>query len=467
MRNFVKYILPAIFLAMGGIYVAQSIVFISPEIGLALVSGAILAAVSFFYPNIGVYFVLITLFFPEISVGSVGTGMTAAERDIGIRPEDILIVLISLGWFARLVAKRQEILIPHTPVNTLIFILSFAMVFSTLYGALTGSVSLATGFFYVMKKLEYFVVFFMVITNIKTEKELRIGITVLLVASIVVALWGIVEYQILASEMDMSRIRVSGPFSRSQANILGGFFIIIIFIALGFLFKYRPMKFSSKMGLLGLIALALIAVVLTRSRSSYSAIFAGFIIFSILIRRFSLLIIPIFLLVFMQYLFPPAVVETIHSIRGVQERGVNPSWDARWDAWKEAFENKISKSPVIGLGLGSVDLAWVDNQYVLDFIYMGVIGLGMFIWLLFRLFGSVAGFYRDTEDPYNKGLSLGFMCVLLGLMIQGVAVTNFYTIRTMVPFWFVTGLVMVARNLEISKSEQPVKVEGITEIETT
>ncbi|MBI4834628.1 MAG: O-antigen ligase family protein [Planctomycetes bacterium] len=461
MRNLVKYILPAIFLAMGGIYVAQSIVLISPEIGLALACGAVLGTVSFLYPNIGVYFVLITLFFPEISIGAVGTGMTAAKRDIGIRPEDILIVLISVGWFARLVAKRQEILIPHTPVNTLVIILSFVMVFTTLHGALVGSVPLATGFFYVMKKLEYFVVFFMVITNIKTEKEIKTGIAILMVASIIVALWGIVEYTILSPEMDLSRIRISGPFRRSQANILGGFFIIIIFIALGFLFKYRPMKFSSKTGLLGLIILSLIAVVLTRSRSSYSAIFAGFIIFSLLARRYYLLIIPILLISFMQYLFPPQIVETIHSIRGVQERGINPSWDARWDAWKEAWENKISKNPVIGHGLGSVDLAWVDNQYVLDLVYMGVIGLGLFIWLLFRLFGSAAGFYRDTMDSYNKGLSLGFMCLLIGLMIQGIAVTNFYTIRTMVPFWFVTGLVMVARNLEIGKSEQPVKVEGI------
>jgi hypothetical protein len=76
---------------------------------------------------------------------------------------------------------------------------------------------------------------------------------------------------------------------------------------------------------------------------------------------------------------------------------------------------------------------------------------------LFRIFKTV--FYisksplppsvpgKEIEHNYIVALSAGYLGGLVALVIHGMAVTTFYNIRTMIPFWFLTGLVMVSRDL--------------------
>lgn len=441
MRNIVKYALPFLFLFIGVLYLVQSSAVVSSNIIFAVLGGGLLGILTFLRPEIGIYFVLFTaLFFPEVPVGSVGTGLTSAQREIGIRPEDILIIFIAIGWFARLVAKRELLTIPQTPINLPIIILSCIMVIATLIGVLFGSVSLATGFFYTLKRLEYFLIFFMVIVNIKTVKEVKTGLIFLLIASAFVALYGIIEHA------GAPEARISSSFQRSQANILGGFFVIIIFMALSFLLNYRSI--TTRLWVFIVLCISLYAVIWTKSRSSYSALYLGLIIFSLLARKPFLLVIPILFIIFQSSLLPEHVLKAIQSIKGVySHEEFNPSWASRVESWNDALP-RILSSPFLGYGLGAFDLARVDNQYIMDALYMGLTGLGVFIWLIVRLFSSIWAMHLNSAYLYNRALALGFVGGLIGLLIQGIAVTNFYTIRTMVTFWFLSGLVMVAIHLE-------------------
>lgn len=140
-----------------------------------------------------------------------------------------------------------------------------------------------------------------------------------------------------------------------------------------------------------------------------------------------------------------------------------PSWDARVNAWKAAWP-KIESNPVFGLGAGSYHLGWIDNQYVMDILYMGFLGLAVFIWLLIRIFRNVYPLRKTSlpsesdDDNYISALSAGYLGGLIALLIQGIAVTNFYTVRTMIPFWFLSGLVMVAYHIYHEKIATALKV---------
>jgi O-antigen ligase len=298
----------------------------------------------------------------------------------------------------------------------------------------------------------------MVITNFKTQAHVKVGVALILIAAGIMAVWGTVQH------FSDPLWRVPGPLERGGANVLGGFFLITIFLTLHFLLNYRLTNL--RLGLFILLVITICTLMFTRSRSSYASLYIGFVFYSILSRRYYLLAIPILLIIFMPFILPKPVQETAYSIEGVwSKKKTNPSWEARVGAWTSDALPKVIKRPFLGYGLGSHDLAWVDNQYVLDALSMGLIGLAVFIWLLSRIFRSVWRMYRESSEVYNKILAFGYICGLVALLIQGVAITNFYTIRTMVPFWFLTGLVMVTRNIEL---ERQARLAGMIEgLETT
>jgi len=390
---------------------------------------------------------LSTLFLPEVQFGAVAN-VVGRQREISLRPEDFFLILIVLGWLAERAIRRQNPSIISTPINLPIVVLSIVMIFATLLGIMAGTTSTGAGFFYTLKRIQYFVVFLLVIGNVKTLKDVRNNINLLLLFAAGVAIWSITEYFISAS-------RITGPFSRlGQPPVLGGFFLIVMFLALGFFMKYQTLK--AKLPMLILIILSFLVIIFTKTRSSYTGGAVGLVVFSIIYKKPYLIILPLVLIIMMGSLFQPEIKERAYSISGVwqrpAERSLVPSWDARKNAWKAAWP-KIKNNPVFGLGAGSYSLAWIDSQYVIDAVYMGLLGVAMFAWLLIRIFRNIYPISKiplspeSDDDNYISALSAGYLGGLVALLIHGIAVTNFYTVRTMIPFWFLSGLVMVAYHL--------------------
>ena len=402
----------------------------------------------FIKPTIGLGIILLsTLFLPEVQFGAVAN-VVGRQREISLRPEDFFLILIVLGWLAERTIRRQNPSIISTPINLPIVVLSIVMIFATLLGIMAGTTSTGAGFFYTLKRIQYFVVFLLVTGNVKTLKDVRNNINLLLLFAAGVAIWSIAEYFISAS-------RITGPFLRAgQPPILGGFFLIVMFLALGFFMKYQTLK--AKLPMLILIILSFLVIIFTKTRSSYTGGAVGLVVFSIIYKKPYLIILPLVLIIMMGSLFQPEIKERAYSISGVwqrpAERSLAPSWDARVDAWKAAWP-KIKNNPVFGLGAGSYSLAWIDSQYVIDAVYMGLLGVAVFAWLLIRIFRNIYPISKiplspeSDDDNYISALSAGYLGGLVALLIHGIAVTNFYTVRTMIPFWFLSGLVMVAYHL--------------------
>ena len=417
------------------------------EIILIITLCILLGFLVFIKPTLGLGIILLsTLFLPEVQFGTVATAM-GGKREISLRPEDFFLILVALGWLVERTLRRQPPSIISTPINLPIIILSIVMILSTLLGIMAGTTSTGAGFLYTLKRIQYFVVFFLVIGNIRTLKDVRNNVTLLLLFAAGVAIWSIAEYFISAS-------RIRGPFLRyGQPPILAGFFLIIMFLGLGFYMKYHTLR--EKLPMLLIILLSALVIIFSKTRSSYVGGAVGLIIFSIIYRKPFLIIIPIFLLIIMGSLFEPEIQERAYSIQGVwnnPETSIVPSWDARVKAW-EGVSDKIKNNPVFGLGAGSYHLGWIDNQYVMDAVYMGLFGVAVFIWLLIKIFRNVyplkkAALSSESDDDiYISALSAGYLGGLIALLVQGLAVTNFYTVRTMIPFWFLSGLVMVAYHL--------------------
>jgi len=59
---------------------------------------------------------------------------------------------------------------------------------------------------------------------------------------------------------------------------------------------------------------------------------------------------------------------------------------------------------------------------------------------------------RDTEEPYCRGLIMGFIAGFVGLVVHAIGANTFIIVRIMEPFWFFVGIITV---LPMLKQEEP------------
>ena len=113
--------------------------------------------------------VLSMLLSPEIGMGALaGPSSTTGGRGVTIRTEDLLLVVMCFAWLVRTAVHKDLGLIRATPLNRPIAGYALACVFATGMGLILGHVQGMTGTFYVLKYIEYFVVYFIVPTTFRT-----------------------------------------------------------------------------------------------------------------------------------------------------------------------------------------------------------------------------------------------------------------------------------------------------------
>ena len=85
---------------------------------------------------------------------------------------------------------------------------------------------------------------------------------------------------------------------------------------------------------------------------------------------------------------------------------------------------------------------------------IGVVGFLAFIWLMVILFKTAwRSFTCVRVDDFGRGLSLGLICALVGLLVMGVAAEVFIIVRIMEPFWFLAAIVVVLPEISPSVKE--------------
>jgi O-antigen ligase len=189
----------------------------------------------------------------------------------------------------------------------------------------------------------------------------------------------------------------------------------------------------------------------TFSRSSFVALFVAiFITGLILERRFLILTVVLFLM--LPILVGPAIMERFLSVLKIF--GPNPpsSWSARVFGWS-VYWKMIQQSPFIGHGIGHAGLV-VDNEYIKILSELGFMGLGVFFWFLIRIIITAFKTAKRTKDTFFSGFAVGYFAMVLGLAVHGIGATTFTTIRSMMPFYFLTGLLYVIHNKHVKPDEE-------------
>lgn len=415
----------------------------TPTLILELTAGLLILIISFLSTEIAIYFLIFSMLLsPEIVVASGG------QREVSLRMDDILILVISLGWLARNAVYKELGVFVKTPLNRPILYYVIACIAATSIGIIFGKVNPQQGTFFVIKYIEYFAIFFIVLSNIHSREQIKWYLLAMFATAFVISIYAIL--QIPTTE------RVSAPFEGAggEPNTLAAYLVIIISLLAGIFLSYKSMRI--KAASIAFIVLAIIPFIYTLSRSSWMAIIAmcaAFIIFSR--QKIYLLAFLLILLVFAPMIIPEKVEERyratfmerpIESPTQVKigEYYLDFSASARVISYKRILDD-IKIHPIFGYGI--TGYGFIDGQYFRTLIETGLIGFAAFIYLLYMIFITLLKIYKNSSDELFKGISLGMLAGFAGLLAHALSANTFIIIRIMEPFWLVMAMVIAGAGI--------------------
>jgi hypothetical protein len=424
---------------------------------LALAAALAVFLIVFVKTEFGLYLVIFSMLLsPEM--GSTAGGV-AESRKIVIRGEDILLLIVAFSWLAKTAVNKELGLALKTPLNRPILAYVAATAIATLVGYMTGTVQGMGGFFYVLKYVEYFVVYYMVVNNLVDRRQAWRLVTAAFLVAVVVSLIGLT--QIPSGE------RVSAPFEgkEGEPNTFGGYLLLLMAVAGGVALETTRLR--TRMLWVGLVGLMAIPFVFTLSRTSYVGAIPAVLGLAALSSRRRVLIGALAILVvaspLVLTLFPNTVVKrvryTFEPERGqptvrVGAVGFDPSTSARLISVQQAVDG-FARRPILGYGV--TGFGFMDQQFARTLVETGIVGLATFLWLVWALLRAGLHSYRVLRVPEERGLALGFMAGTLGLLGHAVGANTFIIVRVMEPFWFFAAIVVALPGLAAAESE-PVAV---------
>jgi hypothetical protein len=381
---------------------------------------------------------------PELKIFNV------PDRSVVVRIDDLLLLVIFFSWLARLTVSKGFGFLKNTALNKPLFVYALLCVVVTAAAILLGAgqAKFSSAFFYILKYLEYFLLFILVVNNIKDTRQVRVLIFMMLFVCFIVCLYG--YWQLFTAGAE----RLSAPFEgeKPEPNTLAGYLVLMLSLIGGLLLYSRTL--TEKLTLGGLFLFAVPVFLFTLSREGYLAFFAMYFSFAVFSRkaRFLLLVLFIASALFLPRILPLSVIERVKvtfspdRTVGAQRYkfagkrfAVEESAAARFEALRWLIP-LWKKSPFFGYGVTGV--GFVDGQYMRILGELGIAGLISFFWIILRLFRSFLNVYRNSEDRWIKGVSLGLLSSLAAMLVQNAGANVFIIVRIMEPFWFLAAMVL-------------------------
>jgi O-antigen ligase len=384
-----------------------------------------------------------------------------AERAVVLRLDDILLVAIFFTWLAKMAVNKELGFVRKTPINLPLGVYTGLYLVITAFAILlrVGQARFNSAFFYILKYIEYFMLFFLAANNLKSIRQSKVFVVFLLIVCFIVCIFGYVQIQ-------QGINRVSAPFEggKPEPNTLAGYLLVIFGLTAGLFLHSEslPIKILSA----AVFIFAIPVFLSTLSRSGYIGLI---IIYLTLIlfakrKRFFLTSIFLILIIVMPLILPAKVTTRIRTTFIGKTRyevlGTRVALDeasaARIETWKYIKEVFI-KSPFFGYG--STGINFVDTQYGRIIGEMGLVGLMVFLWLLYSLFKNILKIYRQSNNEHIQSLSIGLLSSLAAFIVISWGTNIFIIVRIMEPFWFITAMVFVLPQLPQIK-EGPGEIIG-------
>jgi tetratricopeptide (TPR) repeat protein len=146
-------------------------------------------------------------------------------------------------------------------------------------------------------------------------------------------------------------------------------------------------------------------------------------------------------------------------------------WSAAWDMFKD--------HPVAGVGWGNYELLYpyyqakyvkiprystyrthsnnAHNELLEIITQVGILGLGIYLWLFFVFFKSAFQIYRKAEKEKDRVLVLGLAAGIIGMFVDNMLNVSMHFPMPAMPFWINIGAIFVIGNNCIPSGKYRIK----------
>lgn len=359
---------------------------------------------------------------------------------------DLLYIGIIIGMIYQ--RKGFEKTINATLIGMFILLSYFALLNSSTRFALPIPLTGANPLFADWKNYVQMIAFYFLSFNIFKKEDSQKKVFLLITLTILfVALRSYRNFS-AGDTFDYNK-RAGGPFEivGLGANHFGAFIAYYCAAILGMSFFEVNKKI--KYLFLATVLLGLHPLFFSYSRGVYLAFFTIIVYFG-LVKKRSLLLIALVVVLLWQTLLPPSVVDRIMMTK-TEEGQLEGSAAHRLDLWDHAI-NLFNESPVIGIGFGGFgytvaegELTDTHNFYVKTLCEQGIVGISFLLIIFTRAFISGFKLFRNGNSQFQKGLGLGFTGAVVACMIANIFGDRWSYFALGSYFWIIWG--MVDRNL--------------------
>jgi len=374
-------------------------------------------------------------------------------------PTNILAGILIVAFLTKKLLKKEYFFV-KTPVNIPLFFFFLISCVSVIH-SIDYRDSLKGG---VLRLLWHILVFFCIVEELKDRDHINriiffIGLGVVL--STIDGIWQITTGRDFIRGyfpvVNIGLARATASFK--DPNVLGIYLSAFAPVLFGLTLYYLKNK---KPWLIPVSVLALTGIVLTYSRPTLLAIYVSLFFLGIAMKNKSVVITLAVLLLISPFILPKSVKDW------AKEVGYNPLRfmcnDDRLAVYRNTL-NMIKDHPFIGVGANTYmknykkykepreyrDVVTLDYMYAHNiYLHMageiGLIGLGIFLWLVYKLFHQAGSIYSFMKDPYLKTLALLFMASLMAFLVNGLTESSLYYSRVGLIFWYISALLMSLEN---------------------
>ena len=376
-------------------------------------------------------------FSPSFVIGEISGG-----RKIEIRLEDILIVFLGLLWIAEFFylkikkVKKPPLLFPVLAWLSIGFL-------SVLTNWFFSTLSIDRGFFYFLKEVEFFFLYFYFFYHIKKINDVKFLLRIWLVLGAVNI--GYVLYQVASGvsfgEYGAAAISEWGVFPT------GSFFLILFIFFLNiFLYYYLNLNINifKKIILGSFIFLLAVGVFASASKTNFLAFVFSIFLTTVLLlikRRDFKLFAIIVLICILSGIFLVFVLNNIKTAPRLKDVFSLKSAFAAFIRTRinvmKIFWDDIINTPwyyyLIGRGKGFVHEA--HNQFLRNFIEVGIIGSIIFFFLMLQIIFISARAFFKSNNHLSIGLSSGLLIATLVMLFFSFATEPFIVVKLSEAYW--------------------------------
>jgi len=411
---------------------------------------------------------------------------------------EILVIICLMFWTLKIISQ-EKIKFIHSPLDFSIIAFMAICIFSLTWSN-TPFVSLKELPLFLTGPLLYFII----TNNINYNKRINHILSVMLIIGGLFGIYGILQYKGIDFSLwirNLGRNKVFGLFG--NVNYFAEYLIVLLPLAISLFFVCRNKVYKTLL-LGGILAIGG-SLILTFTRGSYlaigiSSLFMFFLYLTSQGKNFikehkKIFILFLVLIILVTFLFalpnplnkPGTIISKIKGRISIAQLTKDYSLRRRFAIWK--FTTMIIQDyPILGSGLGTFKYNSLnyqakffdqgENRYLFPYgiadkahneylqlgAEIGILGLGIFLWIVITYFNYGIKFLKRIEDKYKQGIIIGLMGGIIAILVDAIFGFPLHLPATLVLFWLTIGLTITVIKIEVNAEKINLKPKDYEKI---